>query len=225
VRIIAACHTFGGRESNKASKKILVESEGWLRAAEFLEFALREELKKASPLAKGRCPDAIRRAERARCPARFRKPRAGGSETRPAGPVAGLPGAGCTRSGSVVRHPEARDRTEPKPRGFGESRSGAPKGERALAQGARRTRLVRSALLWCGDSASHPFGARRVRAYRRSASLHFREAKFRAVPCRPLAKLGREQKAQRENENLFLPLPAARGEVERSEGEGASPRF
>ena len=38
---------------------------------------------------------------------------AGGSETRPAGLVAGLPGAGCPGSGSVVRYHEARDRTEP----------------------------------------------------------------------------------------------------------------
>jgi hypothetical protein len=38
---------------------------------------------------------------------------AGGSETRPAGHDAGLPGAGCPGRGSVVRDHEARDRTEP----------------------------------------------------------------------------------------------------------------
>src|SRR5579883_1919754 len=38
----------------------------------------------------------------------------GGSEPRPAGHDAGLPGAGCPGSGSVVRCHEARDRTAPK---------------------------------------------------------------------------------------------------------------
>src|ERR1700691_263879 len=43
---------------------------------------------------------------------------AGGSETRPAGHDAGLPGAGCPGSGSIVRYHEARDRTEPRPEGL-----------------------------------------------------------------------------------------------------------
>src|ERR1700761_3505454 len=62
---------------------------------------------------------------------------AGGSETRPAGHVAGPPGAGCPGRGSVVRDHEARDRTEPKPRGFGKSRGRAPEGERVSQKGAR----------------------------------------------------------------------------------------
>jgi hypothetical protein len=143
-----------------------------------------------------------------RCPRAVSQTGADGSETRPAGHVAGLPGAGCPGSGSVVRDHEARDRTEPKPRGFGESRSGAPRGERALAQGARRARLARPARVWCGDPPSHRCGVRRVRAYRRSASLHFRGAKH---SCRA-AKLGREQKARRENEIAFSSAPAIAGE-------------
>jgi hypothetical protein len=60
----------------------------------------------------------------------------GGSETRPAGPVAGLPGAGCPGSGSVVRYHEARDRTEPWAlKASGKSRGRAPRGERASQKG------------------------------------------------------------------------------------------
>jgi hypothetical protein len=50
---------------------------------------------------------------------------------------AGLPGAGCPGSGSIVRYHEARDRTEPRPRGFGKSRGRAPEGERVSQKGAR----------------------------------------------------------------------------------------
>src|SRR5579864_2110988 len=49
---------------------------------------------------------------------RFRTSHAGGSETRPAGHDAGLPGAGCPGRGSVVRDHEARDRTEPRLEGL-----------------------------------------------------------------------------------------------------------
>src|SRR5580693_5142272 len=72
----------------------------------------------------------------------------GGSETRPAGHVAGLPGAGCPGSGSVVRYHEARDRTEPKAlKASGKSRGRAPRGERAFQKEARaaRTRKARRA--------------------------------------------------------------------------------
>jgi hypothetical protein len=44
------CHNCRTRESNKERKKILIRSEGWLRPAELLEFAPRDELKKPRSL-------------------------------------------------------------------------------------------------------------------------------------------------------------------------------
>jgi len=92
----------------------------------------------------------------------FRRPRAGGSETRPAGHVAGLPGAGCPGSGSVVRYHEARDRTElkaarPSARAAVERRkaSASPK------RGARRDAQPKRRSACCANAAttSAPFGA------------------------------------------------------------------
>jgi hypothetical protein len=53
----SACHTCGGRESNKAKNKIRIRSVRCIRSAKFLEVALRNELKKRIPLpCKGRRP-------------------------------------------------------------------------------------------------------------------------------------------------------------------------
>src|SRR5579863_3577631 len=86
-------------------------------------------------------------------------PFAGGSETRPAGHDAGLPGAGCPGS-ARRRYHEARDRTEPKSRGFGESRGRAPEGER-VRQKRRAPRPRPAATLRLRGAVSDyaPFGA------------------------------------------------------------------
>jgi hypothetical protein len=102
--------------------------------------------------------------------------------------------------GSVVRDHEARDRTEPRPRGFGESRSGAPKGERSFNRGR------------AGEpSVATPSAASRhtVCAYRRSASPYL----FGGKAFVPFVEQpsGRERKAQRENENLFVRLRSTGG--------------
>src|SRR5580698_5768790 len=111
----------------------------------------------------------------------------GGSETRPAGPVAGLPGAGCPGSGSVVRDHEARDRTEPWAlKASGKSRGRAPRGERVPQKGARaaRTRKARrSSACRAGTAESTP----RLSALR----LPFLEA---AVREQLEAKLGAQAK-------------------------------
>src|SRR5580692_6306251 len=84
----------------------------------------------------------------------------GGSETRPAGHVAGLPGAGCPGSGSVVRDHEARDRTEPWAlKASGKSRGRAPRGERAFqkeARAARTRKARRSSACRAGTAESTP---------------------------------------------------------------------
>ena len=123
-------------------------------------------------------------------------PSAGGSETRPACHDAGLLGASCPGRGSVVRDHEARDRTEPRPQGFGESRGGAPKGERALAQGARRASTSdrrqspwRSAVpVGCASRRSAPFagglfcsGLRKARGAKKSAARE-RDCFFFTLP-------------------------------------------
>src|SRR6202034_3508249 len=84
----------------------------------------------------------------------------GGSETRPAGHVAGLPGAGCPVSGSVVRYHEARDRTEPWAlKASGKSRGRAPRGERVFqkeARAARTRKARRSSACRAGTAESPP---------------------------------------------------------------------
>jgi len=45
MRIMAAMSQLPAGESNKQRKNTLVRSETWLSSAEFLEFALRDELK------------------------------------------------------------------------------------------------------------------------------------------------------------------------------------
>jgi hypothetical protein len=46
MRIMAAFPQFPRSHSKQIAKKILIRSEAWRRPAEFLEFALRGELKK-----------------------------------------------------------------------------------------------------------------------------------------------------------------------------------
>ena len=133
------CHNFRARELNKEQKKISIRSEGWLRPAEFLEFVPRGELEESISLDQGTSTGDGRLMRARAVPGMgLVTPSAGGSETRPAGHDAGLPGAGCPGSGSVVRYHEARDRTEPRPRGFGESRGRAPEGERVSQKGGAR---------------------------------------------------------------------------------------
>jgi hypothetical protein len=87
-----------------------------------------------------------------------------------------------------------------------------------MVRGARRARSAngwQQPLAWRGQFS--------VCAFRRSASPHFiwrrNSSGFRSC-CKTRAR-----RAPRERDYLLSPLPAARGEVERSEGEGASPRF
>ncbi len=136
-----------------------------------------------------------------RCPrAGLVTPHAGGSETRPAGLVAGLPGAGCPGSGSVVRYHEARDRTELKAlKASGKSRGRAPRGERVLQKGARaaRTRKARrSSACRAGTAESTPrLSALRLPFVCSGGSVS-------------LFDKARAQKTRRENGIAYPPLPA-----------------
>jgi hypothetical protein len=81
--------------------------------------------------------------------------------------TAGLPGAGCPGSGALVRCHEARDRTEPRPRGFWrEPRWSAGRRAAPTRQVCRLHACLRWAasarLLWRrrpGGEADTPFGA------------------------------------------------------------------
>jgi hypothetical protein len=118
------------RESNKQPKKFASDSGRWRRLAEFLESSPRAELKEPISLVRGTSTGDGRLMRAGAVPGMgLVTSSAGGSETRPAGLDAGLPGAGCPGS-ARRRYHEARDRTEPRPRGFGESRGRAPEGER-----------------------------------------------------------------------------------------------
>ncbi len=127
----------------------------------------------------------------------FVTPFAGGSETRPAGPDAGLRGARCPgggRSHIRWRCHEARDRTEPRPKGFGESRGRAPEGER-VRQKRRAPRTRPAATLRLRGAAS----GMRLSALRLPLSLFGRSL------LRCLTNLGRN-KTRRENGIAFSPL-------------------
>jgi hypothetical protein len=143
----------------------------------------------------------------------FVTPFAGGSETRPAGPDAGLRGARCPGGGrSYIRRRchEARDRTEPRPKGFGESRGRAPEGER-VRQKRRAPRTRPAATLRLRGAAS----GMRLSALRLPLSLFGRSL------LRCLTNLGRN-KTRRENGIACIrPRDAGRATT-RSVVEGAS---
>ncbi len=151
---------------------------------------------------------------------RFRRSHAGGSETRPAGHDAGLPGAGCPGRGSVVRDHEARDRTEPRPRGFGKSRDGAPKGERAPHSGwFAVTRIVRGARrTGRGFGCSHPkrrCGSRTRRLPALRLPLFIWRQSFRAVAWQ---NSGAKERVAR---TMSLTLPCRGGSRPKGAGWGA----
>jgi hypothetical protein len=126
----------------------------------------------------------------------------GGSETRPAGHDAGLPGAGCPGGGrkslsvgAAMKRGTGLSRSR---EAFGENRGRAPKGERAPKRNARRDERFRQASSACWrDRGIYP------RVFRRSASPYVSGGSF---PCRT-KKLGRKN-ASREQENFASPLPA-----------------
>jgi hypothetical protein len=129
---------------------------------------------------------------------------AGGSETRPAGPDAGLPGSLAARAADGTkarwRCHEARDRTEPESRGFGESRGRAPEGER-VSQKGRAPRCTQTS----GNACWRARGIYPC-VFRRSASRLFEAKAF----VQWLAELGREQKTRRENDAAY-PHPRSGG--------------
>src|SRR5580700_3964599 len=128
----------------------------------FLEITPRGELKEFISLVQGHIPDAILKVERERCPGAVSHIAFGRFGNSPGRPNAGLPGAGCPGSGSVVRYHEARDRIEPRPRGVGESRGRAPRGERVSQRDAHRDERYEQAatLVWRARGIySAPFGA------------------------------------------------------------------
>ena len=144
-------------------------------------------------------------------------PFAGGSETRPACNDAGLPGAGCPGS-ACRRYHEARDRTEPTPKGFGESRGRAPRGER-VSQKERAPRGTLQSGQFC-LLAGPRYLPPRLSALRLPFGVwrHF-------FSCRAHSS-GVKKRAAR-TENFASPLPACgeRSLARSAAGEGASPRF
>ncbi len=123
MRIKAACHNFPASESNKEQDKTLATSKGWRLALEFVEFAPHGELKEIILLDQGTSTGDGRLMRAGAVPGMgLVSLSAGGSETRPAGHDAGLPGAGCPGRGSVIRDHEARDRTEPSVKAWREPR-------------------------------------------------------------------------------------------------------
>ena len=134
----------------------------------------------------------------------------GGSETRPAGHVAGLPGAGCPGSGSVVRDHEARDRTEPWAlKASGKSRGRAPRGERVSQKGrAPRGRARQGVHQLAGRGPRYL-----PRAFRRSASLLFEAA----VRENLWQTSGREQKRSARTMKIVIASEAKQSRAARSE--------
>ena len=154
-------------ESNKAQRKNPIKSVRRLRRLPFLAVAPRGELRKRISLDQGTSTGDGRLMRAGAVPGMgLVTPSAGGSETRPACHDAGLPGAGCPGS-ACRRYHEARDRTEPRSRGFGESRGRAPRGERASQKGRAPRGHARQGVRQLAGR-----GPRNLpRAFRRSASL------------------------------------------------------
>ena len=96
------CHNCRAANQTNSEKKLLVRSKRWLRPPEFLEFAPRGELKEIILLVEGTSTGDGRLMRAGAVPGMgFVTSFRGGSETRPAGHDAGLPGAGCPGRGSL----------------------------------------------------------------------------------------------------------------------------